>query len=203
MSMPTDSPSNPGSEAASLPLRVLIVEDSEPDAALLVRELQRSGYAPVSRRVATAAELQAALAREAWDIILADYSLPRLNGLDALAIVRASGLDLPFILVSGTIGEETAVEAMKAGAQDYLMKDQLTRLSAAVARELREAVERQARRRAEAARDAAQAEANRELQRSEQVRRTLLSVVEDQKRTEAALQRRLAATNARRRTACG
>jgi PAS domain S-box-containing protein len=130
-------------------LRVLLVEDSPNDAELLVRELQRFGYAPAWERVDTPETLQAALVRQSWDLVLADYAMPRFSGLDALELVMATGLDLPLILVSGTIGEETAVMAMRAGAYDYLLKDRLTRLGAAVQRSLQEAEQRRARRRAE------------------------------------------------------
>lgn len=128
------------------PLRVLIVEDSEDDAALLLRELKQGGYDPLYERVDTAAAMIAALERQPWQIVIADYSMPHFNGLDALKLLKERGLDLPFILVSGTIGEDKAVAAMKAGAHDYLMKDNLARLVPAVERELREA---EARRRAQ------------------------------------------------------
>jgi signal transduction histidine kinase len=130
-------------------LRALLVEDSEADAALVLAELKRAGYEIVAERVYTAPALQAALARQEWDLVIADYSMPSFTGLEALDIVRTSGLDLPFIVVSGTIGEDVAVAAMKAGAHDYLIKDRLARLSPAVERELREAAERRERRRAE------------------------------------------------------
>jgi PAS domain S-box-containing protein len=134
---------------AAVELRVLIVEDSEIDAQLLVRELRRFGYAPAWERVDAPDALQAALVRQPWDLVLADYSMPRFSGLDALDLVNASTLGVPFILVSGTIGEETAVAAMRAGASDYLLKDRLTRLGAAVRRSLLEAGQRRARREAE------------------------------------------------------
>ncbi len=130
-------------------LRVLLVEDSPFDAELLVRELQRFGYAPAWERVDTPEALQAALVRQPWDLVLADYAMPRFSGLDALELVNSSGLELPFILVSGTIGEEIAVSAMRSGAYDYLLKDRLTRLGAAVRRGLQEAEQRRARRQAE------------------------------------------------------
>ena len=130
-------------------LRVLIVEDSEDDTLLMVRELGRGGYQTDYRRVDSAAELQQQLAQEDWHLVLADYRIPRFSGLKALELVREMGLDLPFILVSGAIGEETAVAAMKAGAHDYIMKDNLVRLVPAVERELREAQERRQRRKAE------------------------------------------------------
>src|SRR5712692_85455 len=125
------------------PLRVLIVEDCEDDAELLLHELRRGGYDPLFERVETAQAMGAALARQEWDIVIADYSLPQFSGLAALTLVQERGLDLPFIIVSGAIGEDTAVAAMKAGAHDYLLKGKLARLVPAIERELREAGERQ------------------------------------------------------------
>jgi two-component system, NarL family, sensor histidine kinase UhpB len=130
-------------------LQVLIVEDSENDALLLELELQRAGYETVCHRVDTAAAMTAALARQRWDLVIADYVMPLFNGLAALALVREKGLDQPFIIVSGHITEDTAVAAMKAGAHDYVMKDKLARLGPAVERELREAEVRRQRRRTE------------------------------------------------------
>jgi PAS domain S-box-containing protein len=127
------------------PLRVLIVEDSEDDALLMVRELRRGGYAPVFERVDSAEAMAAALERGPWDVVLADYALPRFSAPAALRLLKARGVDLPFIIVSGTIGEETAVAAMKAGAHDYLMKGHLARLVPAVQRELRDAADRRRR----------------------------------------------------------
>jgi PAS domain S-box-containing protein len=131
------------------PLRVLIVEDSENDALLVEIELQRAGYEPVCERVETREAMSAALARQGWDLVVADYVMPRFNGLEALALIKANGLDLPFIIVSGHITDDTAVAAMKAGAHDYVMKDNLARLGSAVQRELREAEGRRARRTAD------------------------------------------------------
>jgi response regulator RpfG family c-di-GMP phosphodiesterase len=125
------------------PLRVLLVEDSESDALLVTRELRRAGYDVVVTRVETAETMVAALAQGGWDIIISDYALPRFNSPAALSIARAK-TDLPFIVVSGTIGEETAVDMMRSGAHDYLMKNNLKRLGAAVDRELREAEVRRA-----------------------------------------------------------
>jgi signal transduction histidine kinase len=132
-------------------LRVLLVEDSEHDATLVLAELKRSGYDVVSERVYSADALTATLAGREWDLVIADYSMPSFTGLEALKIVRTSGFDLPFIVVSGTIGEDVAVAAMKAGAHDYLIKDRLARLAPAVERELREAADRRERRHAESA----------------------------------------------------
>ena len=131
------------------PLRVLIVEDSEDDAELLLRELRRGGYAPESERVETPEGLDAALARQSWDLIVSDYAMPRFNGLQALKLTQEKGFDIPFIIVSGSIGEDVAVAAMKAGAHDYLMKGNTARLLPAIERELREAHMRQERRQAE------------------------------------------------------
>jgi PAS domain S-box-containing protein len=133
----------------SLPLKVLIVEDSENDAALLEIELQRAGYDTKCHRVETAEAMSAALAEASWDIVIADYVMPRFHGLAALALVKEQGFDLPFIVVSGHITDDTAVAAMKAGAHDYVMKDNLVRLGSAVERELREAEVRRDRRRSE------------------------------------------------------
>lgn len=135
----------------SIPLRVLLVEDSEDDAILLQGELKRGGYAPFLLRVETPAEMKEALDHKQWDIIISDYSLPRFSGLAALELFQRTQLDLPFIILSGNIGEDIAVEAMKAGAHDYIMKDNLKRLTPAIQRELREAIERSARRKAELA----------------------------------------------------
>ncbi len=132
------------------PLRVLIVEDSEDDAELLVR-LLGTEYQPQYERVETPEAMSEALGRQEWDIVLADYAMPRFSGTDALKLLMESGLDLPFILVSGVVGEETAVAAMKAGAHDYLRKDNLARLVPAVTRELKEAKMRRAHARAEKA----------------------------------------------------
>lgn len=128
------------------PLRVLLVEDSQNDAMLLELALERAGFRPQCERVDTADALQEALDRQEWDMVVADYVMPKFDGLSALALVKEKGLDLPFIIVSGHITDDTAVAAMKAGAHDYVMKDNLTRLGPAVERELRDAEMRHARR---------------------------------------------------------
>jgi len=130
------------------PLRALIVEDSEDDAQLLACQLQADGFAVDWRRVDTEPALSEVL-QCPWDIVFSDYSMPHLNGMQALEIIRRHDSDIPVIFVSGTIGEETAVETMKAGAQDYVMKDNLTRLAVATKRELQEAMRRRERRQAE------------------------------------------------------
>ena len=130
-------------------LQVLLIEDSENDALLLELELERAGYEPQCERVESPQALSAALDRQNWDLVVADYIMPQFNGLAALALVKAKGLDLPFIIVSGHITDDTAVAAMKAGAHDYVMKDNLARLGSAVQRELREAAGRREQREAE------------------------------------------------------
>jgi len=132
-------------------LRVLLVEDSVTDAKLVVRELQKIGRPIDFERVEAPETMRTALETKSWDIVISDWSMPRFSAPAALAVLKATSLDLPFIIVSGTIGEETAVEAMRAGAQDYVVKDRLGRLVPVVERELNEHKERQARRRAEAA----------------------------------------------------
>ncbi len=131
------------------PLNVLIIEDSELDATLVLRELRRGGFNPIWERVQTAEELNAALNSHTWEVILSDYRLPRFNAPAALSIVKQSQKDIPFILVSGTIGEVSAVEMMKAGAHDYVMKDNLNRLPEAVRRELRDVQARTERKQAQ------------------------------------------------------
>jgi PAS domain S-box-containing protein len=131
------------------PLNVLIVEDSEFDTQMLVNLLRQGGYEPAFERVETAEAMKAALITQHWDVILADYNLPQFNARAALQILKESQLDLPFIIVSGGIGEDIAVAAMKSGAHDYLMKGNLQRLVPAVERELREAANRSSQRAAE------------------------------------------------------
>ncbi len=133
------------------PLRVLVVEDSEDDTLLLQRTLQRGGYDLTLERVDTAADMSTALNEQSWDVIISDYNLPQFSGLAALELLKDKQVDLPFIIVSGAIGEEVAVEAMKAGAHDYVMKDNLARLIPVIERELREAEVRRERKRAEEA----------------------------------------------------
>jgi diguanylate cyclase (GGDEF)-like protein len=134
----------------STPLRVLLVEDSIEDALLIGRELEKSGYHVYCERVDTSSAMNDALDREAWDLVIADYTMPGFSGTAALEIVRSRSLDSPFIFVSGTIGEDVAVAAMKMGADDYIMKGNLKRLAPAVERELRDADVRRKRQHAEA-----------------------------------------------------
>ena len=130
---------------------MLVVEDSEADAELLLHELTKAGYKPTARRVESAAGMEAALSQDQWDLIISDYVLPQFSGIEALKILQRRNLDIPFIVVSGKIGEEVAVEALKAGADDYLLKDRLGRLAPAIERELHEAAQRRRRREADQA----------------------------------------------------
>src|SRR6266478_2892483 len=132
-----------------VPLCVLVIEDSEDDAVMVLRELKRAGYDVDSKRVDSSDALKASLAARQWDLIVSDFSMPRFSGTDALKLVRSTGSDAPFIFISGTMGEDTAVAALKDGAQDYLIKTNLKRLALAVQRELRDAEERRQRRRLE------------------------------------------------------
>jgi DNA-binding NtrC family response regulator len=124
------------------PLRALIADDSEDDALLLLRQLSQSGWEVSHLRVDSAAAMIAALDQGGWDVVISDFSMPQFGGFDALALVRQRSADLPFILVSGNVGEEMAVQAMKNGASDYLFKGNLKRLGPAVERELCDAQQR-------------------------------------------------------------
>ncbi len=147
-------------------LKLLLIEDSEDDALLLIHALKREGFNVQYQRVESPQGMAAALETDAWDVIISDYQMPHFTGLAALSIYQAHLLDIPFIIVSGAIGEETAVQVMKAGAHDYLLKDNLARLGPAIERELHEAAIRRERR-----------EAQQELRRSEARYR---AIVEDQ-----------------------
>ena len=134
-----------------IPLQALIIEDSVDDTEFLVRALRRGGYEPEYERVENVLQMEQALDTKDWDIIFCDYHLPHFSGLGALELYHQKGLDIPFIIISGAIGEATAVAAMKAGVNDYLMKNNLARLAPAVERELREAEVHRERRKAEQA----------------------------------------------------
>ncbi len=133
------------------PIQVLVVEDSENDTLLLLEELRKKGYAPLHRRVETAEDMRTNLERHDWDVVISDYVMPQFSGPDALKVMNEARLDVPFIVVSGTYGEEAAVHMMKAGASDYIVKGNLSRLAPAIEREMEAARSRQARARAEAA----------------------------------------------------
>jgi signal transduction histidine kinase len=124
------------------PLRILLIEDSEEDAELLLAEVRHGGYEPVYVRADTAKATLDALKSDLWDVVISDYTMPQFSGLAALALVQQHDPDLPFIINSGNIGEDIAVEAMRAGAHDYVMKSNLSRLMPAIERELRESVVR-------------------------------------------------------------
>jgi len=139
----------PSGAAQGRPLCALLVEDSKLDAELLARALERGGFTVNWARVDTAEEMERALNKQPWDLILCDHAMPHFNAPQALELLKAHKIDIPFIIVSGYIEEETAVAAMKAGAHDYIMKDRLARLVPAVERELRDAEVRRARARSE------------------------------------------------------
>jgi signal transduction histidine kinase len=166
------------------PLGILIVEDSPDDLDLLLLALRRAGYAPDYRCVRSAEETAQALNERPWDIVLSDYTLPDYSGLMALHQVQAFDPDMPFIIVSGNIGEDVAVAAMKAGAHDYLIKGNFARLGAAIEREVKEAESRRARRRSEQelreAKLRLQALSNRMLQMQEAERRHIARELHDE-----------------------
>ncbi len=149
------------------PWRLLIVEDSEADYLLLADNLRRQGFAALTERVATAAGLQAALDRQPWEAVLSDFNLPQFSALEALPLVKATDPDLPFLIVSGGIGEEAAVAAMRAGAHDFLSKQHLARLGVSLAREIGDAEQRRARRTAEAEQGRLTTDLDRALAESE------------------------------------
>ncbi len=133
------------------PINVLVVEDSADDTLLLLHELRRNGYEPTHRQVETAGEMQAALQQQSWDVVVSDYTMPQFSGSEALRLITGSKLNIPFIFVSGTCGEEAAVHMMKAGADDYIVKGSLARLVPAIEREMESARARQSRMNSEAA----------------------------------------------------
>jgi signal transduction histidine kinase len=130
----------------SKPIRILLIEDSEEDAEIILRTLRGGDFAPEHLRVETAEAMIAALDEVGWNLVISDYRLPTFSAPDALELLKETGLDVPFIIVSGTISEDIAVESMRAGARDFLVKDKLARLNAAVQRELRAADDRRSQR---------------------------------------------------------
>lgn len=166
--MPTSVPHQAANQPDAKAIRLLIVEDLEDDALLIVRELTRNGYQVAFQRVDTPEAMSAALQSRTWDLVLSDHSMPKFSAPAALALIKKYNLDLPFIIVSGSIGEDQAVAVMKAGASDFFRKDGLARLIPAVERELREAAVRKARSAAEVA-----------LRTSEALYRTLVNTSPD------------------------
>jgi CheY-like chemotaxis protein len=166
------------------PLRVLIIEDSEDDALLLLRQLKKDGYIPAYERVDSAEGLQAALKKQNWELVISDYVLPRFSALEALRFLQDHDYDIPCIIMSGRITDETAVAAMKAGARDYVMKDNLKRIGSAIERELAEAEVRRARRKTENELARAQLElramAHRVVESQEEERRNIARELHDE-----------------------
>ncbi len=156
-------------------LRVLMVEDSENDALLLIRVLRKGGYHSVYERVETAAAMKKALQERQWDIILCDHSLPNFNALSAIALLKESNIDIPLIVVTGTVGEEAAVKCMRLGARDYIMKSKMARLCPVIARELKEAQARRKHRQAEFQKKAAL----EELRKSEEKHLAIIENIEE------------------------
>ncbi len=156
-------------------LRVLMVEDSEDDVLLIIRELKKGGYNPLYERIETAAAMKKTIREKQWDIILCDYNLPKLKAPSAIAALRKLNIYIPLIIISGTIGEEKAVECMRLGAQDYVMKSNLSRLCPVIERELEETKAKNKQKQAESQRKAAL----ELLLQSEEKHRTILENIEE------------------------
>jgi PAS domain S-box-containing protein len=154
---------------------VLIIEDSENDVLLIIRELKKGGYNPVYERVETAVAMKKALQEKEWDIILCDYKMPNFSALSAIAALKKENINIPIIIVSGTIGEETAVECMRLGAHDYIMKTNMSRLCPAVDRELKEKKVRDKHKEVESQKEAAL----KSLQKSEELYTRLVNSIPD------------------------
>jgi PAS domain S-box-containing protein len=158
-------------------LRVLLAEDSEDDAVLIKRELKKNGFDPIIQRVETSKSMSNALENKEWDVIISDYVMPSFSGIDALKLCKKKNIDLPFIVVSGKIGEDTAVESMKAGATDYIMKSNLGRLSPAIKRELKDYKIRRERKKAKK-------ELKESLEELEKANKQLQNEISDRKNAE-------------------
>jgi PAS domain S-box-containing protein len=156
-------------------LRILIVEDSEDDTLLIIRNLKKGGYSPVYERVENTAAMKKALQEKQWDIILCDYKMPEFDAPSAIALLKEANIDIPLIIVSGTMGEETAVECMRLGAQDYIMKGNLFRLCPAIARELKDVEVKNRQKQTESQREAV-LEA---LRQSEEKYRSILETIQE------------------------
>jgi DNA-binding NtrC family response regulator len=181
----------------------LLIEDSEDDALLTLHELESDGYELDYMQVDTPQALAEALEKGFWDVIISDYNMPSFSGFDALKIVEAKGMDIPLILISGAIGEEQAVEAMKAGFHDFVMKDRLSRLPQALKRELKDAKVRQERREALASLRKAHAELEQRViertaeltianKKAQEINERLRLEIEERKRAEEELKKALA-----------
>ena len=158
-------------------IKVLLVEDSENDAILIKRELTKGGFSPEIERVETAESMKKQLNKPNWDIVISDYVLPQFNGLKALKLLKESSHHIPFILFSGKIGEDTAVEAMKKGADDYIMKDNIKKLSPAVNRELEDYTYKREQKKAEA-------EIEKYHNKLEKINNQLIKEIQDKKAAE-------------------
>jgi PAS domain S-box-containing protein len=158
-------------------LHVLLAEDSEDDAVLIKRELKKNGFDPIIERVETSQSMSKALKDKKWDVIISDYVMPSFSGIDALKLCKKKNIDLPFIVVSGKIGEDTAVESMKAGATDYIMKSNLGRLSPAIKRELKDYKIRRERKKAKK-------ELKESLEELEKANKQLQNEISDRKNAE-------------------
>ncbi len=156
-------------------LRVLIVEDLEDDLLLIIRELKKGGYNPVYERVETASAMKKTIEEKQWDIILCDYEMPNFNVPSAIAVLKEANIDLPIIIVSGAIGEETAIECMRLGARDYIMKSKLSRLCPTIARELEDAEAKNRQKQVKSQRESA----IEEMRQSEEKYRTILETFQE------------------------